>query len=81
MKPDYKNWVPKGMLFTLAAGTGLAFLDLLLFGVFGVGVHGGVQAALGIVCAIAFLVCAWYTRWGIHAYNAFSYDGERKLPR
>ena len=34
MKPDYKNWVSKGMLFTLAAGTGLTFLGLLLFGVF-----------------------------------------------
>ena len=21
MKPDYKNWIPKGMLFSLIAGT------------------------------------------------------------
>ena len=23
MKPDYKNWVPKSMLYELAGGTGL----------------------------------------------------------
>ena len=24
MKPDYKNWIPKGMLVSLIAGTGLS---------------------------------------------------------
>ena len=23
MKPDYKNWIPKGMMFSLIAGTAL----------------------------------------------------------
>ena len=32
MKPDYKNWIPKGMLFSLIAGT---VLSLALFPVFG----------------------------------------------
>ena len=32
MKPDYKNWIPKGMLFSLIAGT---MLSLALFPVFG----------------------------------------------
>ena len=26
MKPDYKNWIPKGMLFSLIAGTVLTLL-------------------------------------------------------
>ena len=81
MKPDYKNWVPKGMLYTLAAGTVLTFFGLLLFGAFGVGVHGRMRAVLGIACTIAFLVFAWYTRWCVRAYKAFSYDGERKLSK
>ena len=34
MKPDYKNWIPKGMLFSLVAGTALSFALLLIFGVF-----------------------------------------------
>ena len=32
MKPDYKNWIPKGMLVLLIAGTALS---LALFPVFG----------------------------------------------
>ena len=32
MKPDYKNWIPKGMLLSLIAGT---VLFLALFPVFG----------------------------------------------
>ena len=40
MKPDYKNWIPKGMLFSLIAGTALSLALLLVFGVFGIGVGG-----------------------------------------
>ena len=65
MKPDYKNWIPKGMLFSLIAGTVLSFALLLVFGAFG----------------IAFVVCAKYTVWCVYAYRSFSYDGERKLSK
>ena len=47
MKPDYKNWIPKGMMFSLIAGTVLSLALLLVFVVFG----------------IAFVVCAKYTEW------------------
>ena len=30
MKPDYKNWVPKGMLVSLVAGTVLSLALLLV---------------------------------------------------
>ena len=40
MKPDYKNWIPKGMMFSLIAGTALSLALLLVFGVFGIGVSG-----------------------------------------
>ena len=35
MKPDYKNWIPKGMLVSLIAGTVLSLALLLVFGAFG----------------------------------------------
>ena len=38
MKPDYKNWIPKEMLFLLIAETVLSLALLLVFGVFGIGV-------------------------------------------
>ena len=33
MKPDYKNWIPKGMLVSLIAGTALSLALLLVFGI------------------------------------------------
>ena len=81
MKPDYKNWIPKGMLFSLIAGTMLSLALLLVFGVFGIGVSGKLRVVLGVVFGIAFVVCAKYTQWCVNAYRSFSYDGERKLSK
>lgn len=81
MKPDYKNWIPKGLLFSLIAGTALSLALLLIFGVFGLGVSGGLRTGLGVLFAIAFVVCAKYTEWCVYAYRSFSYDGERKLSK
>ena len=81
MKPDYKNWIPKGMLFSLIAGTVLSLVLLLVFGVFGIGVSGKLRVVLGAVFGIAFVVCAKYTQWCVYAYRSFSYDGERKLSK
>ena len=81
MKPDYKNWIPKGMLFSLIAGTVLSLVLLLVFGVFGIGVSGKLRVVLGVVFGIAFVVCAKYTQWCVYAYRSFSYDGERKISK
>ena len=81
MKPDYKNWIPKGMLFSLIAGTMLSLALLLVFGVFGIGVSGKLRVVLGVVFGIASVVCAKYTQWCVYAYRSFSYDGERKISK
>ncbi len=81
MKPDYKNWIPKGMLVSLMAGTVLSFALLLVFGVCGIGVSGWMRIALGVTFGIAFAVCAKYTQWCVYAYRSFSYDGQRKLSK
>ena len=71
MKPDYKNWIPKGMLFSLIAGTMLSLALLLVFGVFGIGVGGKLRIVLGVVSGIAFVVCAKYTdRCDLHLLNS-----------
>ena len=80
MKPDYKNWIPKGMLVSLIAGTVLS-LALLVFGIFGIGVGGKLRVVLGVVFGIAFVVCAKCTQWCVYAYRSFSYDDERKLSK
>ena len=81
MKPDYKNWIPKGMLFSFIAGTVLSLALLLVFGVFGVCVSGKLRVVLGVVFGIAFVICARYTQWCVYAYRSFSYDGERELSK
>ena len=81
MKPDYKNWIPKGMLFSLIAGTVLSLALLLAFGIFGIGVGGKLRVVLGVVFGIAFVVCAKCTQWCVYAYRSFSYDDERKLSK
>ena len=67
MKPDYKNWIPKGMLYSLIAGTVLSLALLLVFGAFGIGVSGKLRIALGVVFGGAFVVCAKYTQWCVYA--------------
>lgn len=81
MKPDYKNWIPKEMLFLLIAETVLSLALLLVFGAFGIGVSGKLRIVLGVVFGIAFVVCARYSGWCVYAYRSFSYDGERKLSK
>ena len=81
MKPDYKIWIPKGMLVSLIAGTGLSLALLLVFGVFGVCVSGKLRIVLGVVFGVAFVVCAKYTQWCVYAYRSFPYYGERKLSK
>ena len=58
MKPDYKNWIPKGMLYALIAGTALSLALFLVFGIFGIGVNGKLRIALGVILGIAAIVCA-----------------------
>jgi arsenite methyltransferase len=81
MKPDYRNWIPKGMIHALTALTGVLFVLLMIFGVFGLGVSRNVKIVLTIVLALGDIVSAKCTEWAVHAYKAFSYDGERKLSR
>ncbi len=76
MKPDYKNWMPKGMVAsTAAASMGCATLSLLAkHKHLGNPLIPGALMALGIVGGTA-------TTWMYLMYNAFSYDGKRQMSR
>ena len=47
MRPDYKNWVPKGMLYGLIAGTAVILVFWILFGIAGIGTAGTLKTVLG----------------------------------
>lgn len=81
MKPDYKNWVPKGMVIGLILGLIVMFVGLMLFGVAEIIPSSTLSLVLTIIFAVGFLVFIYFVQWGIYAYNAFSYDGERKLSK
>ncbi len=74
MKADYKNWIPRGMLWSVSAVTALLIVLFVVFLVSGMTVPA-------VIAALMLLVSAKCTEWCFHAYNAFSYDGKRKLSR
>lgn len=71
MKPNYKNWMPKGMIWSFAAGTAIALVLTLIIGV----------GWLKIILLILALVLAGITVWTVLMYRAFSYDGKRQMSR
>ena len=79
MKPDYKNWMPKGMVLSAA---GITALFLILSAVFGLtDAAGGMKTVLFIVCLIASVVGLCVSVWMVCMYRAFSYNGSRQMSR
>ena len=78
MKPDYKNWIPKGMIRSfggsfLAVCAGLIAVALLT--------NGTVKTVLLIVLGVLALLCGGLTVWSVMMYRAFDYNGKRKMSR
>ena len=79
MKPDYRNWVPKNMLYLLAFFAFVCYgITFFLQRMLQTGAKKVLWSSLfliaGIVLTVIFL---WMTRM----YCAFSYDGKRKLSK
>ena len=78
MKADYKNWVPKGMVYAFLIAT-LVCAGLCV--VCGAVLGGVLKIVLMIVCGIGAVGCGAYYGWCVYAYNMFSYEGKRKLSK
>jgi len=80
MKPDYKNWMPKGMVLT---GVGITALLLALFIVFGLTglVSGTAKTVLFIVFLALTVIALVVTIWMYLLYRAFSYNGKRQMSK
>lgn len=81
MKPEYKNWMPKGMVIGVIIGTAAAGLFFVLFGIAGIGVSGRLRLILAILLGAVFLILCAFSALCIVWYRAFSYDGKRQLSR
>ena len=81
MKPDYKNWVPRGLLFLLGGMAIICLALCIVFGMAGVATEGGLRIALGVLFGAAFLLFAVLTGIFANMYCAFSYNGKRKISK
>ena len=80
MKPDYKNWMPKGMMLSFAAGAIASLLLCLLFACTG-WVSGPWQTVLTILFAVLAAIFCGLTIWSVLMYRAFDYNGKRQMSR
>ena len=69
MKPDYKNWMPKGMVLTSVVATDVFLLLLLVFGCTGVA-SGALKTVLLIVFLIGTVVGLIASVWMALMYRA-----------
>ena len=81
MKPDYKNWVPRGLLFLLGGMAVICLAVCAVFGIAGVATEGGLRIALGVLFGAAFLLFAVLAGIFANMYCAFSYNGKRKISK
>ena len=79
MKPDYKNWVPKGMIVGFGAGFVCA---LVLFVIVAASLQAGIlKTVLLVIAGIATVILLAATIWMTILHNTFSYNGKRKLSK
>ena len=79
MKPDYKNWIPKGMIYFFMAAflicaAVITVLTLTL-------AAGTAKTVLTVIFAILTLVFCAATKWSIMMYRAFDYKGNRRMSK
>ena len=78
MKPDYKNWMPKGMVHTflfafLGCGAAAAAFQLLP--------EGTLKMVLTVAFGVIALVFCGLTIWAAQMHRAFDYNGRRQMAR
>ena len=80
-RPDYKNWIPKGMIWGFGAASASLASAAAVTALPAVKMDRKVKAAATDALALGSAGCAAWTAWCAYAYGQFSYDGERQLSR
>ena len=80
MKPNYKNWMPKGMVLSGAAITAALLALFIIFGLTGL-VSGPWKTVLFVVFLLGTVIGLGVTIWMALLYRAFSYNGKRQMSR
>lgn len=80
MKPDYKNWMPKGMIASVAfAAVICLILTIITFN--GWLASGTLRTVLFVVFLLATVCCIVALIWMTMMFKAFSYDGKRQMSK
>lgn len=79
MKPDYKNWMPKGMILALAAGAAIFALACALAET--MIASGTIKTVIVWMLLIITLLLVSMTIWCVSLYQAFDYHGKRKMSK
>ena len=80
MRPDYKNWLPKGMVLAAVAATAVCAILFVVFGLTEL-VSGALKAALFALFLTGTVFGLCVSVWMILMYRAFSYNGRRQVSR
>lgn len=80
MKPNYKNWMPKGMILAALIATAVFLILFVVFGLTGV-VSGTLKTVLFIVFLVGTVIGLCVSIWMILMYRAFSYNGKRQMSK
>ena len=70
-RPNYKNWMPKGMIWSFAAACAVCMVLTLVIRL----------GWLRIIFLIATVILACVTLWTLLMHRAFSYEGKRQMSR
>ncbi len=81
MKPDYKNWMPKGMVLGTLAGAVGCFGLSAVCGCSGLIKNKKAKAAVTGTLALSGAAAGGAALWMALLYRAFSYDGKRQMSR
>ncbi len=79
MKPDYRNWMPKGMVMGFARAAAVFLVLTILFAL--LPISNPAKKVLVLVLLGATILLLFVTVWMLLMYRAFSYDGKRKMSK
>ena len=80
MKPDYKNWMPKGMVLTTVLVTVVCLVLFMIFGLSGI-TAGALRIVLSVIFLILTVLGTCVSIWMTLMYRAFSYNGRRQMSK
>ncbi len=81
MQPNYKNWMPNGMILEFFGGAVLCLILFFVFGVSDVLTDGTLKTILKIVFLALSIIAFIASVWMFLMHRAFSYNGKRQMAK